>query len=111
MKTVISATGKTLEDNVSEVFARCPYFIIAEIENKEIKGFEAVKNESENQMGGAGISASQFLVEKNVDVVITGNVGPRATDVFKQFKVEVYQGSGLIKEVLDKFIKGELKKF
>jgi predicted Fe-Mo cluster-binding NifX family protein len=110
MKIAISATGETLEDNVSEVFARCPYFIIAEIENKEMKGFEAVKNESENQMGGAGISASQFLIEKNVNAVITGNVGPRADDVFKQFKVETYQSSGSIKEALDKFIKGELKK-
>jgi predicted Fe-Mo cluster-binding NifX family protein len=110
MKIAISAMGETLEDNTSEVFARSPYFIIAEVENKEIKSFEAVKNESENQMGGAGISASKFVSEKNVNAVITGNVGPRAADVFKQFKIEVYQGNGPIKEVLEKFIKGELKK-
>ena len=57
MKIAVSSTGENLADNVSEVFARCPYFIIAEIENQEIKEFEAIKNESENQMGGAGVSA------------------------------------------------------
>ena len=40
MKIVISSTGKKLTDNVSEVFARCPYFIIAEIENKKVQKVE-----------------------------------------------------------------------
>ena len=36
MKVAISSTDKNIESNVSEVFGRCPYFIIAEI-NKEGK--------------------------------------------------------------------------
>lgn len=110
MKIAISSTGKKLTDNVSEVFARCPYFIIVEIENQEIKKFEVIKNESTNQMGGAGISAAQLIAEKNVNTVITGNVGPRALDVLRQFNIEVYSGSGAIKEVLQEFINGKLKK-
>jgi len=110
MKIAISSTGKDLDSKVSEVFARCPYFIFAEIENQEIKKFEAIKNESENQMSGAGISAAQLMAEKDVNAVITGNVGPRAFDVLKQFNIEVYIGSGTIKKVLQEFIDGKLKK-
>jgi len=110
MKIAVSSTGKNLTDNVSEVFARCPYFIIAEIENQEIKKFEAIKNESENQMSGAGISAVQLMAEKDIKAVITKNVGPRALDVLKQFNIEVYFGSGAIKKVLQKFINGKLEK-
>jgi len=110
MKIAISSTGKNLTDSVSEVFARCPYFIIAEIENQEIEKFEAVKSESENQMGGAGISAAQLMAEKNVKAVITGNVGPRASDVLNQFSIGIYSGSGAIKEVLQEFIDGKLEK-
>jgi len=110
MKIAVSSTGKNLTDNISEVFARCPYFIIAEIENQEIKKFEAVKNESENQMGGAGISAAQLMAEKDIKVVITKNVGPRALDVLNQFNIEIYYGDGTIKEVLQEFIDGKLKK-
>ncbi|KPJ57036.1 hypothetical protein AMJ49_02660 [Parcubacteria bacterium DG_74_2] len=110
MKIAISSTGENFADNISEVFARCPYFIIAEIENQEIKKFEAIKNESENQMGGAGISAAQLMAEKNINAVITKNVGPRALDVLNQFNIEIYFGDGTIKEILQKFIDGKLEK-
>lgn len=110
MKIAISSTGKNLTDNISEVFARCPYFIIAEIENQEIKKIEAIKNESENKIGGAGISAAQLMAEKNINVVITKNVGPRALDVLNQFKIDIYSGDGTIEEALKEFINGKLEK-
>jgi len=110
MKIAISSTGKKLTDNVSEVFARCPYFIIAEIKNRKIEKTEIIKNESTDQMSGAGISAAQLIAEKNVNAVITGNVGPRALDVLRQFNIKIYSGSGTVKEVLQEFIDGKLKK-
>jgi predicted Fe-Mo cluster-binding NifX family protein len=110
MKVAISSTGKDLNSNVNSVFGRCPYFVIAEIENKKIIRIESVKNISAGQMGGAGISAAQSVAEKNVNVVITGNVGPRALDVLKQFNVKVFNGSGLVKKALQDLIDGKLKK-
>ncbi len=109
MKVAISSEGKNLKAKVSEVFARCPYFIIAEVEEGKIKDFEAIKNESENQMSGAGIFAAQLMAEKNVNVVITKNIGPRAFDVLRQFNIKVYSGSGKIKDVLADFIVGKIK--
>jgi len=111
MRIGISANGKNLEDTISEVFARCPYFIIAEIENGKIKSFEAVKNEAEGRAGGAGIFAAQLMAEKEVKVVITKNIGPRAFEVLKQFNIEVYQGEGKVKKVIEEFIQGKLEKF
>jgi predicted Fe-Mo cluster-binding NifX family protein len=110
MKIAISSIGENLTDDVSEVFARCPYFIIAEVENGKIQKTEVIENKIANQLGQAGISAAQQMAEKNVNVVITANVGPRALDVLEQFNISVYSGSGAIKEVLQKYIDGELKK-
>ena len=110
MKIAVSSTGKKLTDDVSEVFARCPYFIIVEIKNQKIDKTEIIENENTDQMSGAGISAAQLMAEKNVNAVIAGNVGPRAFDVLKQFNIEVYTGSGVIKKVLQEFINGKLKK-
>ena len=110
VKIAISSTGKKLTDNISEVFARCPYFIITEIKDQKIEKSEAIKNESENQMGGAGISAAQLMAEKNINAVITKNVGPRALDVLNQFNIGIYYGDGKIEEVLQKFIDGKLDK-
>lgn len=108
MKIAVSSTGKNLTDNVSDVFGRSPYFIVAEIENGEIKKTEIIENKSADQMGGAGIFAAQLMAEKNVNVVITGNVGPRALDVLKQFNIAIYYGGGIVKDALHQFVEGKL---
>jgi predicted Fe-Mo cluster-binding NifX family protein len=111
MRIGISANGKNLEDTISEVFARAPHFIIAEIENGKIKSFEVVKNEAEGRAGGVGIFAAKLMVERDVKAVITKNIGPRAFEVLKQFNIEVYQGEGEVKKAIEEFIQGKLKKF
>ncbi|NOQ67903.1 dinitrogenase iron-molybdenum cofactor biosynthesis protein [Patescibacteria group bacterium] len=109
MKIAISSKEKDLNGEVDSVFGRCPYFLIVEIEDKKIQGFEAIENTSAKQMGGAGISAAQVVAEKDVDAIITGNIGPRALDVLGQFNIKIYNGSGSIEEVLQKFIDGKLE--
>lgn len=109
-RVAVSSTWKVLDSNVNELFGRCPYFIIAEIENKKIVKIEAIENKSMNQMGGAGIAAAQMIAEKKVDAVITWNIGPKAFDVLKQFDIEIYKGSGSAREALRKFMNGKLEK-
>ncbi len=111
MKIAITSDEKDINGNVSEVFGRCKYFVIVNVEDKEITSFGAVENINAQKLGSAGVSAAQAVLDKKVDVVITGNVGPRALDVFKQFKVDVYISKGKIKEVVKQFIEGKLEKF
>ncbi|MCK4525010.1 MAG: NifB/NifX family molybdenum-iron cluster-binding protein [Candidatus Andersenbacteria bacterium] len=109
MKIAISSKEKDLNGEVDSVFGRCPYFLIVEIEDKKIQGFEAIENTSAEQAGGAGISTAQAVAEKDVDAIITGNIGPRALDVLGQFNIKIYNGSGSIDDVLRKFIDGKLE--
>jgi len=110
MKIAISSKGKTLESSIDPQFGRCAFFIIAEIEGKKVKKIEASENTSANQAGGAGILAAQKVAEQGARIVITGNVGPRAMDVLKQFKIEAFQGEGKIKKVTEDFLENKLKK-
>jgi predicted Fe-Mo cluster-binding NifX family protein len=110
MKIAVSSTDKNIESNVSDVFGRCPYFVIAEIKDNKIEKTEVVKNENTDQMSGAGISTAQLMAEKNVNAIITGNVGPRALDVLNQFNIEIYAGEGTVKDILQDFIDKKLKK-
>lgn len=103
MKIAIASGGKELSGNVSEIFGRCPYFIIAEIENGKIVKTEALKNESEKQSSGAGMAAARFLAENGADAVAVKTVGPRAADVLRQFDIKVYNEGGKIEDVLRKF--------
>ncbi len=109
MKIAISSTGKTLESDVDARFGRCPYFLIVEIENKEIENIKAIENTAKEQMGGAGITAGEIVSNEKVDAVIANNLGPRAFSVFEQFKIKVYSGEGKIKDVVQNFIEGKLK--
>ena len=108
MKIALSSTGKELSDNVAELFGRCPYFVIVEIENGKIIKADAIKNDNENQASGAGMSAAKLLAENNVNFVIARTVGPRAMDVLKHFNIEVYNGDGAVKDIIQKFIDKKL---
>ena len=55
MKVAISTTSDGLEDKVSEVFGRAESFTIMEVENREIKNVEGVKNEFAEKEGGVGV--------------------------------------------------------
>jgi predicted Fe-Mo cluster-binding NifX family protein len=108
MKIAISSTGDNLESVIDAKFGRCPYFLIAEIDNKEIKNVKAIENTAAGQMGGAGITAAEIVANEKVNAVITANLGPRAFSVFEQFGIKVYQGQGNIKDAIRKFIEGQL---
>ncbi len=110
MKIAISSTGKNLESEVDARFGRCDYFLIVKIENNKVKDFKAIENIAKAQMGGAGIVAGEIVAKQKVNAVITVNLGPRAFSVFEQFGMEIYHGEGKIKNVLQQFIDGKLKK-
>ena len=112
MKVAISSTGKDLDDEIDARFGRCPYFVIIEIDEKEkkIKNVKAIENTAAGQFGGAGITASQLVANEKVNAVITTNLGPRAFQVLNQLGIEIYQGQGKIKSVVEKFMQGKLKK-
>ena len=106
-KICISSTGKDLNANVDPRFGRSEYFLIVDPENKD---YELIINESQNEMGGAGIKAAERIAKNDVKYVITGNVGPNAFQTLKAAGIKVISGvSGNISNVIDQFNKGELK--
>jgi len=50
------------------------------------------------------------MAEKNINAVITGNVGPRALDVLNQFDIEIYTGEGTVEVSLEAFMDKKLEK-
>ena len=68
MKIAISSKDKNLESEIDPRFGRCSYFIIVEVENKEIRNFEAIENIATAEQGSAGISAAQLVADKANDL-------------------------------------------
>ncbi len=100
MKVAVSARKCELDSEVEEKFGRCKYFLVIETESMEKKCYE---NEDRRGMSGVGISVAQFLADKNVDSVITGNIGPKALSTLKEANIEAYRASGKIKEAIEDF--------
>lgn len=106
MKIAISATGKTIENLLDMRFGRCEYFQIHDTENGEVK---IIENEGQNSGGGAGIAAANQLIDEEVNVIITGNLGPNAFELIEKAGIKAYKcGNIAISSVLDKYKKGEL---
>jgi len=107
MKIAISATGSTLDADVDPRFGRCQHFIIADTETLQ---FEVVENSSAAASGGAGISAAQMIVGKEIKAVLTGNCGPNAYQVLSSAEIQVVTGvSGKVKDAIESYKSGKFQ--
>lgn len=72
--------------------------------------FEAIPNIAAGAMGGAGIQAAQNVASRGVKVLVTGNVGPNAFQALSATGIKIVTGAfGTVKEVIEKYKRGELK--
>ena len=108
MKIAVSATGNTMESQMDQRFGRPAYFMIVETDTMD---FEAVDNSAAASSGGAGISAAQLVADKDIEAVITGNVGPNAMNVLKAANIEIYRGNAAsVSDNVEQFKNGALSK-
>jgi predicted Fe-Mo cluster-binding NifX family protein len=109
MKIAVTSEGEELQSKVDQRFGRSLNFLIFEIEGEKIQEFTVVKNEGAIQGHGAGIRAAEQIGKLNVDIVITGQLGPNATNVLKKMNIKAYSGSGIISEAINNFIENKLE--
>lgn len=88
MKIGISSNGKDLSSLLDMRFGRCDGFVIYDTESKT---HFAVDNSAKDASGGAGIAAAQEMIDNDVEIVITGNMGPNAYNVCKNAEIKVYR--------------------
>ncbi|MGQ9681481.1 MAG: NifB/NifX family molybdenum-iron cluster-binding protein [Anaerolineae bacterium] len=107
MRVAVSANGANLEAPASPVFGRCPVYVFVDTETM---AFEAVENPAMSAGGGAGIQAAQLVVERGVQAVLTGNVGPNAFQVLQAAQVQVYPFTGgTVRQAVEALRQGRLQ--
>jgi predicted Fe-Mo cluster-binding NifX family protein len=107
MRIAISASEPTLDAEVDPRFGRCAYFIIVDTDSME---FEAVKNSGAFARGGAGTATAQMVVDKNTEVVVTGNCGPNAFQVLSAAGTKVITGVyGKVRDTVQAYKDGQLQ--
>ena len=108
MKILVSSVGKQSTDSVDPRFGRGDYFQIFDTETKEYK---AIENVGKNSDHGAGIGASQQVIDENVDVVITGHLGPNAYNFLSESNIRTYScNEGSVEQAINLYIENKLEK-
>ena len=110
MKIAVSVTTAGDSATLEMRFGRCPYFAVYDSESKEFEWFE---NAGIKATSGAGTGAAQALINRNIDIVISGQYGPKAVQVLEAAKIKMLLAPAdlPLKEVISKWQAEELKEY
>ena len=88
MKIALSISKSDDSSPFLEIFGRSSHYFINDTErNSE----EIFPNPYFIELGGAGIQSARFLIDQNIDVLITKNIGINPLRFLRSVKIKVYQ--------------------
>lgn len=109
MRIAISADdGNGLDSVVSPHFGRCPYFVLVDVEGREVKEVKAISNPyyGHHQPG----QVPGFIHDHKADVMLTGGMGGRAIAFFQQLGIQAATGAaGTVRHTLEQYLGGGLR--
>ncbi len=99
-----SDQANDLESVMSYHFGHCPYFVIVDVDNDgNIKSVKSIENPLADEHNVGDLPA--FMKSQNVDVIITGGMGPKAQQYFVDYSIKPVTGAyGKIKDVLEEYL-------
>lgn len=107
MKVAVTSYGSDCSDKVDPRFGRAAYFMVYDDEQNTWHGASNQQNLEAAQ--GSGIQAAQNIWKLGADILITGNVGPKAFKVLSANAVKVYSApESVVQEAYEDFKNGKL---
>jgi len=101
MKIAIATEGEI----VAQHFGRCSEYTIVEIENNKV-----VKKSVIDNPGHTPGFLPRFLSDMGVDCILSGGMGPKAINLFKERNVQPLMGiSGPVDKVIEDFLNEKLE--
>ncbi|HEC34276.1 MAG TPA: dinitrogenase iron-molybdenum cofactor biosynthesis protein [Chloroflexi bacterium] len=109
MRVAVSADDSNgLDSVVSPHFGRCPYYVLVDLEGREVRQVSTVANPYYDHHQPGKVPA--FIHGQGTDVMLTGGMGRRALALFEQYGVEAVTGaSGTVRHTLERYLGGELR--
>jgi len=102
----ISSRGDTLDSLLDPRLGRAERFILIDSDSQ---AFSVLETAGTQVAHGAGIQTAQMLLKAGVKLVISGDCGPKAFQVFQAASVPVYSAvGGMIREALAAWKRNEL---
>ncbi len=110
MRIAIPTTGeKGLDDIVSPVFGRAPFFTFVDLDdNGNISNVFTKQNPGSLAQRSAGIAAAQTIISNGANVVIAQQIGPNSFDILRAGNIKILSGAGNVKDVVERYKRNEL---
>jgi predicted Fe-Mo cluster-binding NifX family protein len=106
MKICVTAINSGLDAPVDPHLGRCNCFMIVDPDTMES---ESIENRHVSASSGAGVQVAQELINKDIDVLVTGSVGPNAHSLLLSENVEIKLfSSGSVREAIEAYRSGSL---
>jgi predicted Fe-Mo cluster-binding NifX family protein len=106
MKILVTAKGNTPDSQIDERFGRAEFFMIYD-DQKDT--YEVVENIGKLENSGAGVRASQFVIDQKVDALITGALGPKAFMIIDEVGLKAWKNKkGSVKEIVSAYKEDKL---
>jgi len=105
---MISSQGDTLQSQPSMRFGRTPIFIKYDLDNNN---WEAIENTAIFSSGGAGVAASQSLIDHGITHALSGRFGPNAWRALKAAGIHMLtfdENCSTVAEVIQRFKENQL---
>lgn len=104
MKIAFTSKGTSLDSQMDSTFGRANYLVFLDTETNNIESYD--NSETANQAHGAGPKASKELIERNIELLITGNMpGGNALPLLTKAGIEIYvaNNANTLKEALAEY--------
>lgn len=91
MKVAFSLASNSSDDRVvAKRFGRAPAFLIVDTESKS--EYILANDDSVNSGHGAGTATSQRIIENGVQLIVSGDLGPKAQQVLEAASIKAQLG-------------------
>ncbi|MEJ5363307.1 MAG: NifB/NifX family molybdenum-iron cluster-binding protein [Spirochaetota bacterium] len=109
MKIAIPTRQNSLDSEIDERFGRAKGFIVYD---SDTGTYEWVDNkQSVQSTQGAGIQSAKNVIDSGAEILIAGNVGPKAYSILRASGVDVYICDVMkASQAISEFKNGKLKK-
>jgi predicted Fe-Mo cluster-binding NifX family protein len=107
MKIAVPSKGENgLRDRVADTFSRAPAFTIVTIQDDKIHDIKVIKNNASEMSQGAGPVAARTLKENGVNVLLSSDIGPGATNILETIGIAIGSASQneKVKETVDRYL-------
>ena len=91
-------------------FGRAPYFLMYDTREAKWTAHENTQNAALEH--GAGIQAAQTIEKMGAEILITGQIGPKALQVLRASRIKIYcVEPAKVNSVLNEFLEGHYQEY